>query len=148
MREFEKAFQIWMKQGGEGGGAFAKAQLVCCFQVLKFCMSIDHGLINWHRVHDLVCHAKEIKGQSFIHWNYIKRTWIQTSPCSITRCLHNPLKQALDFIEIIVLYQFCLSLVLCVHSNIPSIATCLGFMIHSWLFFVCRIVIGLFMWHM
>jgi hypothetical protein len=89
-------------------------------------------LIGWHGVHDLVCHAKEIRGQeSFTHWNYIKRTWIQTSPCSISGHLHNLLKQALDLIEIIVLYQFCLPLVLCVHSNIPSIATCLGFMVHD-----------------
>jgi hypothetical protein len=89
-------------------------------------------LIGWHGVHDLVCHVKEIKGQeSFTHWNYIKGTWIQTSPCLISGHLHNPLKQALDLIEIIVLYQFCLPLVLCVHSNIPSIATCLGFMVHD-----------------
>lgn len=70
---------------GWSKGAFAKAQLVSCFQVLKFCMFIDHGLIGWHGVHDLMCHAKEIKGQeSFTHWNYIKGTWIQTSPCSIS----------------------------------------------------------------
>ncbi len=114
-----------MKQGG-----LCKYTTSKLFPSLEICMFIDHALIGWHGVHDLVCHEKEIKGQkSFTHWNYIKGTWIQTSPCSISGHLHNPLKQALDLVEITILYQFCLPLVLCVHSNIPSIATCLGFMV-------------------
>ncbi len=131
-RNLKKLFKYgWSK------GAFAKTKLVSCFQVLKFCMFIDHALIGWHGVHDLVWHEKEIKGQeSFTHWNYIKGTWIQTSPCSISGHLHNPSKQALDLVEIIVLYQFCLPFVLCVHSNIPSIATCLGFMVHDFSLYV------------
>lgn len=129
---------------GEGWGGLCKGTTGKLFPSLEILHVHWSWFISWHGVHDLVCHAKEIKGQFFTHWNYIKGTWIQTSPCSISGHLHNPLKQALDLVEIIVLYQFCLSLVLCVHSNIPSIATCLGFMVHTWLFFVCRIVIWLF----
>ncbi len=90
--EPKEAFQVWSKCK-----AFAKVQLVSCFEVLNFGMFINHGLISWHGAHDLMCHLEEIKGhESFTYKNYSKEYEYEQTHVQILNICPTLGNQALD----------------------------------------------------